>query len=79
MSKVQELVNKNLNKASKAETEETTRFMLVINEETREELRSLCEAMGVKQISFASELFTIALTEAVTTYKAAQKPANQPK
>lgn len=46
-----------------------TRFMLVLDQGTRDELRELCEALGQPQIKFASELFTLALKQARASLK----------
>lgn len=75
MKNIQELVNQNLNKSAKAQAEEKVRFMLVLDEETRENLRTLCEELGVAQIGFASEIFTIALSEARASFKSARAEA----
>jgi hypothetical protein len=75
MKNIQELVNQNMNKSAKAQAEEKVRFMLVLDEETRENLRTLCEELGVAQIGFASEIFTIALAEARASVKAAKATA----
>lgn len=72
MSNVQTLVASKMSTTAPAAQPEQTRFMLVISLETREKLRVACEKLGVKQISFASELFTIALDDAIAAILANQ-------
>lgn len=54
---------------------EKTRFMLELSNETRSQLEDLCvNKLGCKQISFASELFTVALNDAIAAYMVAVAP-----
>ena len=48
---------------------QTTRFMLVLDNATRDSLRDLCDTLGQPQIKFASELFTLALNQAIDAAK----------
>lgn len=61
----------------KAAVETTDRFMLVLKTQTRDNLRTLCEKLGVKQISFASELFEVALGDAMAAVYAAENPKTE--
>jgi hypothetical protein len=70
MSNIADLVKSKTNAAGAAIAKvEKQRFMLVLDDKTREDLRSLAEELGVKQINFASELFTVALTDAMKTFR----------
>lgn len=65
--------------APKAEAAKSNdiRFMLVIPENKREDLRTLCDRLGEKQISFASELFVTALDAAVAEVAKADAAAKK--
>lgn len=52
------------------EEQEIIRFMLQLDVQTRDMLRDMCAELGCKQISFASELFTMALQDAHATFQA---------
>lgn len=69
---VSELVSSKMSTTAKEAQVEKQRFMLVLEDEVRENLRTLCEELGVKQINFASELFTVALTDAMAAFKKAK-------
>lgn len=60
--------------AATPEAQKTERFMLVLKTADRDALRDLCDKLDVKQIGFASELFTIALHDAIKS-AAAIKPS----
>lgn len=70
---ISNLIEKHTAKAA-AEKAETERFMLVLSIETRELLRDTCEKIGAKQISFASDLFTAALKDAVKEINKTKEP-----
>jgi len=56
-------------------TKDEIRFIVTMTSAQREQLRSLCETLSVKQIQFASELFNMALAQAVAAAKAQSKAA----
>lgn len=69
MSKIEELVNSKVNASKKeAEKSEDVRFMIMMDYDQREQLRTLAENLGQKQIKFASELFKTALNDAQKVY-----------
>lgn len=78
MNNIKELVKSKSAKATTQETEETTRFMLVLDLATRNKLRAMCEKLNVPQIGFASEIFTLALNEAVAALEEQLKPQAKP-
>ena len=69
---VQQLVASKAAKTESTEKAKVERFMLQLAEKDRENLRTLCEDLGVKQISFASEIFVLALNQAIEAAKAAK-------
>jgi len=78
MKNINNLVTATLANNKKVEESADVRFMLVISEDTREKLRSVCEELGVKQIKFASELFDLALTDTIEAIKQAKKAEKKP-
>lgn len=69
---VQQLVASKAQQAATPEKAKVERFMLQLAEKDRENLRVLCEDLGVKQIAFASEIFVLALNQAIEAAKAAK-------
>jgi hypothetical protein len=67
------LIEKNTKAKGTVKGPETTRFMLEIPVQSREDLRTMCEKLGCKQIQFASELFLVALQDARTALNAIKK------
>lgn len=72
---IQQLLAANTKVAGQSVTKPTkTRFMLELDNSIRNQLRDLCEnKLGCKQIQFASDLFTVALTDALRAYEEATK------
>jgi hypothetical protein len=55
------------------------RFIIIMTESERTDLRNLCDAVGEKQIKMASQIFSLALAQAKAELKKAQDAAKAAK
>lgn len=73
MNNISNLIASKTAATAKAASADKERFMLVLTQDTREQLRQIAERLGEGQIKFASELFTAALSQAAEQLAAMDK------